>query len=313
MKKFFSDRRGIGKSTVIISLVVVALIFISIFGFMSLSKKSENNVIKIATKPMTEQFILGEMLSMLIEDHTDLTVELTKGIGGGTANIHPALVSGEFDLYPEYTGTGWLYVLKKTDIPDDQILYNELVKEYQNQFELEWLGLYGFNNTYGLIVRNDLAEKYGLSSYSDLAAISKDLVFGAEYDFFERDDGFDALAKTYNLNFKNTVDLDIGLKYDAINKKQIDAMNIFTTDGQLSVSDVKVLEDDRQFYENYYCGTVVRQDTLKLHPELRDVLMLMDNLIDEDEMAKMNYLVESKNSDEKTVAREFLVSKDLLQ
>lgn len=313
MKKIFSDRRGIGKSTVIISLVVIALVFVSALGFMSLSKKSENNVIKIATKPMTEQFILGEMLSMLIEDHTDLTVELTKGIGGGTANIHPALLSGEFDLYPEYTGTGWLYVLKKTDIPDDQILYKELVQEYQNQFELEWLGLYGFNNTYGLVVRNDLAEKYGLSSYSDLAAISKDLVFGAEYDFFERDDGYNALAKTYDLNFKATVDLDIGLKYDAINKKQIDAMNIFTTDGQLSVSDVKVLEDDMTFYENYYCGTVIRQDTLKLHPELRNVLMLMDNLIDEDDMAKMNYLVESKNSDEKTVAREFLVSKGLLQ
>ncbi|MGB5824494.1 MAG: glycine betaine ABC transporter substrate-binding protein [Proteocatella sp.] len=305
-------KKGIGRSTVIISLVIVALVSISVLGFMSMSTKNDNSVIKIATKPMTEQFILGEMLSMLIEDRTDLSVELTKGIGGGTANIHPAIISGEFDLYPEYTGTGWLYVLKKTDIPDDQLLYSELVKQYQDDFELEWLGLYGFNNTYGLILRNDLAEKYDISSYSDLAEISKDLVFGAEYDFFERDDGYNSLAKAYGFNFKKTVDLDIGLKYDAINKKQIDAMNIFTTDGQLSISDVRVLEDDREFYENYYCGTVVRQSTLKLHPELREVLMLMDNLIDEDEMAKMNYLVESENSDEKTVAREFLVSKGLI-
>ncbi|WP_169337726.1 glycine betaine ABC transporter substrate-binding protein [Proteocatella sphenisci] len=313
MKNNILNKKGIGKPAVIISLVLVALIVTSVFAFMSISQKNKDNVIKIATKPMTEQFILGEMLAMLIEDKTDLSVELTKGIGGGTANIQPAILSGEFDMYPEYTGTGWLYVLKKTDIPDDQTLYKELVKDYQDEFGLEWLGLYGFNNTYGLIVRNDIAQEFDLSTYSDLAKVSKDLTFGAEYDFFEREDGYDALDSEYGFNFKKTVDLDIGLKYDAINKKQIDAMNIFTTDGQLSVSDVKVLEDDKAFYENYYCGTVVRKTTLEMHPELRDVLMLMDNLINEDEMAKMNYLVESENADEKTVAREFLVSKGLIE
>lgn len=281
-------------------------------GCMPSSQSDEDSIIKIATKPMTEQFILGEMLSILIEDKTDLSVELTKGIGGGTANIHPAILSGEFDMYPEYTGTGWLYVLKKTEIPDDVTLYQELSQQYMDDFELEWVGLYGFNNTYGLIVRNDIAEEYGLETYSDLAAVSKDLVFGAEYDFFERDDGYNALAEQYGLEFKKTVDLDIGLKYDAINKKQIDAMNIFTTDGQLSISDVKVLEDDKGFYENYYCGTVVRISTLEAHPELREILMLMDSLIDEDEMARMNYLVESGESDEKTVAQEFLASKGLV-
>lgn len=313
MKNNILNKRGIGKSTVIISIVVVALVFTFAFAFMSISQKNKDSVIKIATKPMTEQFILGEMLTLLIEDKTDLGVELTKGIGGGTANIQPAILSGEFDMYPEYTGTGWLYVLKKTDIPDDKTLYNELVKQYQDDFGLEWIGLYGFNNTYGLIVRNDIAEKYGLSSYSDLGKVSKNLTFGAEYDFFEREDGYDALAKAYGFDFKKTLDLDIGLKYDAINKKQIDAMNIFTTDGQLSVSDVKVLKDDKSFYENYYCGTVVRQSTLEMHPELKDVLMLMDNLINEDEMARMNYLVESENADEKTVARDFLVSKGLIK
>lgn len=305
------DTKSFSKSNLIIALTL-AIIFFSIISFVSLSKKSEDNVIKIATKPMTEQFILGEMLAMLIEENTDLVVELTKGIGGGTANIHPAVINGEFDMYPEYTGTGWLYVLKKTDIPEDQILYNELIEQYRDNFELEWLGLYGFNNTYGLAVRDDIAQKYNISTYSDLSKVSNELVFGGEYDFFEREDGYESLVKEYDFNFKNTVDLDIGLKYEAINKKQIDVMNIFTTDGQLSTSDIKVLDDDRNFYENYYCGTLIRQSTLKLHPELKEVLMLMDNLIDETEMAKMNYLVESKGYDEKTVAREFLVSKGLL-
>lgn len=79
---------------------------------------------------MTEQFILGEMLKILIEEKTDLKVELTKGIGGGTANIQPALIKGDFDMYPEYTGTAWSYVLKKTDIPDDNTLLTELLQEY---------------------------------------------------------------------------------------------------------------------------------------------------------------------------------------
>ena len=79
-----------------------------------------------------------------------------------------------------------------------------------------------------------------MASSSGYFAKSEELTFGAEYDFYERDDGFDALCEEYNMNFKKSVDLDIGLKYNAISSKQIDVMNIFTTDGQLSNSDVVV-------------------------------------------------------------------------
>ena len=96
-------------------------------------------------------------------------------------------------------------------------------------------------------MRREIAEQYDLHTYSDLSAAADQLVFGAEYDFFEREDGYDALCETYGLNFKETMDLDIGLKYQAINQGQIDVMVIFTTDGQLSASDVVVLEDDKQF------------------------------------------------------------------
>lgn len=307
-------KKWAGKKWFAIFFVGAVLASVALFSLYSLNEGDTKNagVVKIATKPMTEQFIIGEMLSLLIQDRTNLTVELTKGVGGGTANIQPALLKGDFDMYPEYTGTGWLYVLKKTDIPEDKILYDQLVKEYYDNYKLQWVGLYGFNNTYGLVVQNDIAQKYNISTYSDLAKNSKDLVFGAEYDFFEREDGYNALKDAYNFEFKNTVDLDIGLKYDAIDQKQIDVMNIFTTDGRLSTSPVKVLIDDKKFYENYYCGTVVREDTLKKNPELKPVLELMNNLISEQEMAKMNYDVEGKGMDEKAVAKDFLVSKGLL-
>lgn len=86
------------------------------FFLLTTACKDRKNTIRIATKPMTEQFILGEMLKLLIEQDTGLAVEITKGIGGGTSNIHPAMLKGEFDIYPEYTGTGWLVVLKKDSL-----------------------------------------------------------------------------------------------------------------------------------------------------------------------------------------------------
>lgn len=283
--------------------VMLTILTISIIGC---SKKGET--VKIATKPMTEQLILGEMLGLLIKENTNLDIEITHGVGGGTSNIQPALLKGEFDLYPEYTGTGWNFVLKEDGTVDEEELFNK----YESEYGLQWVGMYGFNNTYGLVVRKDIAEKYGIKTYSDLAKYASELNFGAEYDFYEREDGYDALCKTYELNFKSTSDLDIGLKYQAINSKEIDVMNIFTTDGQLSVSDVVVLEDDKGFYPTYYCGTVVRNDTLEKNPELKDVLLKMDKIINDSEMSKLNYEVETNGRDEREVAEEFLISKGIL-
>lgn len=295
-------------------LMISLILALSLTAGISCSKKEESQgTIKIATKPMTEQFILSEMIGLLIEENTDLKVETTKGIGGGTSNIQPAMEKGDFDLYPEYTGTGWSFVLKETEIPDDETLFKELQEKYEEKYNFKWVGLYGFNNTYGLVIRKDLAEKYDIKAYSDLAKYAPDLTFGAEYDFYEREDGYDALCETYGLEFKDSKDIDIGLKYDAINSKEIDVMNIFTTDGQLSVSDVTVLEDDKHFYNTYYCSTVVREEVLEKYPDLEDVLMKMDNIINESEMAKLNYEVEGKNRDEKDVAKEFLQEKGLIK
>ena len=132
-----------------LSVLLAVLLFAGVFSGCG---KKEAGVIRIATKPMTEQFILSEMLAQLIEQDTDLTVEITKGIGGGTTNIHPALLKGDFDLYPEYTGTAWAFVVKREDVPDDDALYAGLQEAY-GELGLKWTGLYGFNNTFALAVR----------------------------------------------------------------------------------------------------------------------------------------------------------------
>jgi osmoprotectant transport system permease protein len=269
-------------------------------------------IIRIATKPMTEQFILGEMLSQLIEAHTPLGTVVTKGIGGGTANIHPALLKGEFDLYPEYTGTAWNYVLKKKERPEERELFTQLQRDYRERFGLEWVGLYGFNNTFGIAMRRDLARERQVGSISQLAHVSKDLVFGAEYDFYERDDGFQALCREYGLAFKRHIDMDIGLKYPALASRKIDVMNVATTDGLLGASEAELLDDDRDFYQTYYCGTVIREDTLAANPGLREVLLKMENILTEWEMAGLNHEVEVNGREDREVAREFLAARGLL-
>ena len=302
------NKNNIKKLAVLLGMiaVIVCVVLTAVFS------KGKKDTIHIATKPMTEQYILGEMLDILIEQDTDLNVEVTEGVGGGTSNIQPAMESGEFDLYPEYTGTGWNMVLKKDGIYSEDS-FAKLQKEYEDSLDMQWFGMYGFNNTYGLVVRKEIAEKYNIETYSDLKAIADQLTFGAEYDFFEREDGYDALCKTYGFNFKKTMDMDIGLKYQAINQGKIDVMVIFTTDGQLAVSDVKVLKDDKEFYPSYMCGNVVRNEVLKKHPELKRELKKLSGTITDSDMAQMNYEVETEKKEPRDVAREFLKSAGLVK
>ncbi len=247
----------------------------------------------------------------MIEQDTDLNAEIVQGVGGGTSNIQPAMESGEFDLHPEYTGTAWNMVLKKEGIYSED-LFDEMQQEYKDSLSMEWVGMYGFNNTYGLAVRNEIAEKYNLKTYSDLRAVSGSLIFGAEYDFFEREDGYNALCDAYGFSFKETMDLDISLKYQAINQGKIDVMVIFTTDGQLSVSDITVLEDDKGFYPSYLCGNIIRSEVLENHPELNNIFEKLTGIISDSDMAEMNYAVETKGKEPRDVAEEFLEDKNLL-
>ena len=272
--------------------------------------------VRIATKPMPEQYILGEMLGLLIENETGYSVEITKGIGGGTSNIQPAMEAGEFDLYPEYTSSGWVLVLgHSAEGMTDEEMFEELKKEYEEKYGMTWLGLYGFNNTYTVVVRGEVADQYGLTKTSDLASVAGELTFGGNPDYLEREDGFPALCETYGLEFAQVSDIDIGLKYQALASGDIDVTNAYTTDAQLGNEslDVRALEDDKHLQVNYYCSTVVRQDSLEKFPGLEDALMKMDGILSDGEMANLNYQVEVEGKDEQEVARDFLTEKGLLE
>lgn len=296
----------------VLPALVVACMLIAGTAFAGGKKDApQGGTVHMATKPLTEQFILASMMKTLIEQDTDLTVKLTEGVGGGTMNIQPAMVKGEFDFYPEYTGTGWNNVLKMEGLYSEA-LFDQLVAGYK-ELGMSWVGMLGFNNTYGIAVRTEIAQQYNLKTLSDLAAVAPQLVFGANYDFFERLDGFDALCQAYGLQFKDMVDMEMGLKYDAIRQKEIDVVNAFTTDGQLSSSNVTVLADDKGFYPSYMCGFVVRDEVLAAHPELLDVFKKVENILTDAKMARMNYQVEVEGQDPAAVATNFLKEAGLVK
>ena len=275
--------------------------------------KAEAAPLHIATKPMTEQYILGEMLKLIIEDRTDYTCEITKGVGGGTSNIMPAMKSGDFDLYPEYTSSGYVLVLEHdAKGVEDDAMWEQLLQEYHDKFGMTWLGHYGFNNTYCLTVRGEVARQYNLKTCSDMTAVAPELIFGGNPDYIEREDGFKSVCNTYGYSFKDIKSIDIGLKYAALENKSIDVTNGYTTDAQLGVQDVVALEDDLHLQVNYFCSTVVREDTLQSHPGLEEALMLMDGLLSDQEMARLNAAVEVEGGDEVEVARAYLVEKGIL-
>lgn len=273
----------------------------------------KKEVIKIASKPMTEQYILTEILKTLIEENTDYQVEITKGVGGGTTNIHPALLKGEFDLYPEYTRSAWLNVLKKEEMEkDDQKILGELIAEYE-KLGLSWVGFYGFSNTYGIAIRTDMAEEYNISNYSELASQSDRLVFGGNPDYMELPTGYQRLCDAYGMKFADIKQMDISLKYNALINKEVDVINAFTTDAQLAKEELTLLEDDQAFFETFMAGTVVREDSLKKFPKLKAVLEQMEGLLTEEEMQKLNYQVEVEGKEDTKVAREFLIEKGLIE
>lgn len=293
-----------------VAMVSVLIVLIGVFTF-GLYHNTKSDNIKIASKPTTEGYILAEIVGELIKNDTGLNVNITHGIGGGTSNIHPAIVKGDFDMYPEYTGTAWQIVLKKTE-PYSNKNFKLLDEEYLHEYKLTWKGMFGFNNSYSLGIRADLAEKYNIKTFSDLSKYSGNFVFGAEYDFFEREDGYKALANVYKFQFKKTVDMDNGLKYQALYDKKIDVMTVFTTDGQISDPKIVILEDDLEFYPKYMAGMVVREEVLNKHPKLKNVLEKLNGLIDEKTMATLNNKVEIEQKNPSDVAKEFLRKKGLL-
>ncbi len=265
----------------------------------------------IASKNFTEQFLLGELMAQLIEENTNLTV-LRRFNLGGTMICHSALLSGEIDIYAEYTGTGLTAVLKRPVLSNSDKALSVVADEYRDRFDVEWLKPFGFNNTYAITVRQDDARVQRWEKISDLTAVASNLRAGFTSEFAERPDGYPGLLKIYGLHFGKVRDLDPTLMYEALVREEVDVICAFATDGRIAAYRLKPLLDDRRFFPPYHAAPVIRGQILRAHPEIQQVLGQLSGLLDNTTMRRLNYEVDAKKRTPQEVAREFLKSNNFL-
>jgi len=263
--------------------------------------------IVVASKNFTEQVLLGEILAQQIERRLGVQVDRKLNLGG-TMLAHEALVNGDIDLYPEYTGTALTAVLKQPPISDRAAALNQVRAAYQKQWQLDWLPPLGFNNTFAMIVRGETARAANLKTLSQAAA-AQPWRMGVGYEFKQRPDGLDGLLKAYSLRLtRDPVAMDLGLLYAALGSRKVDLIAANSTDGLASAMDVVILDDDRHYFPPYECAVVVREQTLSRYPQLRPALEELSGKLPDPVMRKLNYEVDGKHRSVVQVAAEFLRS-----
>ncbi|MBO4110064.1 ABC transporter permease/substrate-binding protein [Streptococcus suis] len=268
----------------------------------------------IAGKLGAEPEILINMYKLLIEDRTDIKVEIKPNFGK-TSFLYEALKSGSIDIYPEYTGTITSTLLKNS--PTDLSTNPEEVYTYAKEAILEQDGLMylapmAFQNTYALAVTEDYAQDHGIEKISDLAKVQQTAVAGFSLEFNDREDGNIGLKNLYNLQL-NVKTMEPALRYEAIKNGDVQIVEAFSTDSKVVTYKLKILEDDKQLFPPYQAAPLLTKETLEKYPELEQVLGVLSGKISTEEMTRMNYAVDVEGKSAEQVAREYLEQEGLLK
>jgi osmoprotectant transport system substrate-binding protein len=265
----------------------------------------------IGSKDFTEQYIVAEMYALLLED-AGLTVERKFGLAG-TPVAQAAITAGEIDLYPEYTGTGLLVVLKLPVSSDRQAVYDAVAKGYKEQFDLVWLDPAPMNNTQALAVTQEVAQQYNLRTMSDLPGVASELIMIGPPEFDQREDGLPGIMKVYgDFQLKAYLPVEKGLRYKGLIEGDAQIVVAFGTDGEISANNLIVLEDDKGMFPPYQVAPVIRQAALDATPEIKDILNALTAKLDDATVRRLNNEVSGNLREPAEVAKEFLVQEGLL-
>ena len=263
----------------------------------------------VGSKNFTEQLVLGEIIAQHIENRLKIQVVRKLNLGG-TLLAHQSLVSGQIDLYPEYTGTALTAVLKLPPENDAASVLKRVSTEYAERFQVKWLAPLGFENTFAIVVRGEDARTKGLTKISQIERLAPQWRLGAGYEFQQRPDGLPALERTYGLRWRAPpAMMDLGLLYQALIQKRVDVIAANSTDGQLSHLDVKMLADDRRAFPPYEAAIAVRAEALERFPGLEETLRELSGRLTVKTMRELNALASSSGNDEASAARHFFESK----
>jgi osmoprotectant transport system substrate-binding protein len=262
--------------------------------------------VRVGSKNFSEQLVLGEIVAQHLENrlhgHVSRKLDL-----GGTLLAQQAMVAGDIDVYPEYTGTALTAVLKRKPFNDPARVL-ATVREGYAQWHLEWMDPLGFENTFAMAVRTEDSKAQTLTQ----AAQARAWKLGVGYEFAKREDGLPGLMRTYGLRLAGGVKtMDLGLLYQALSKRQVEMVAGNSTDGLLSVLPIKVLTDDRHYFPPYECALVVREEAEREFPALSSALMELSGRISSETMRRLNYELDGKHRPAREIAREFLRSTGL--
>lgn len=267
--------------------------------------------IVVGSKNFSEQSLLGEIVAQHLEARLHQPVTRRFYLAGSYI-CQQALLAGRIDTYVEYTGTALTAILHDPLESDPAAVFNRVRSEYKQRFGLDVLPSLGFNNTFAIVVRGEDARRFHLKTISDAAPYAPHWRAGFGYEFMERPDGYEGLARTYGLSFAEEPRImDLGLLYRALLEKQVDLVAGNSTDGLLSARDLAMLEDDKHYFPPYEAVPIVRSDTFARYPEARAALLELSGKINDAEMRKMNYEVDGEHRDIADVARGFLRTKGL--
>lgn len=283
----------------------VAVLAAAILAFGSCQRGGTS--IRIGSKNFSEQVLLGEIVAQALEGR-GVRVDRKLNLGG-TFVCHKAILAGDLDLYPEYTGTAFTAILAKKPVSDPAAVRREVESEYAKRWGLVWSPPLGFENTFALIVRGEDARRWGLKTISDLKAHEAEIRPGFGYEFLEREDGFPGLVKAYGLNFsKRPAQMDLGLLYPALQSHQVDLIAGNSTDGLIAAIGAIVLEDDKHYFPPYEAAFVVRGQIWKNNADVREVLERLGGKLSAEAMRKLNAQLDKDKRRPEDVAKEFLKS-----
>jgi osmoprotectant transport system permease protein len=267
----------------------------------------------IAGKLGSEPEILINMYKLLIEQDTDLEVELQTGLGK-TSFVFNALDSGDIDLYPEFTGTVISTFLKEKAVSTNrEEVYKQAKEGLQEQFDMALLKPMQFNNTYALAMPKQTAEEYNLETISDLKRVEGEMKVGFTLEFADRQDGYKGIQALYNIHFRDLTTMEPSLRYNAIKTGDVNLIDAYSTDSELQEYNLKVLNDDKELFPPYQGAPLLRKETLEKYPELEKVLNKLSGKISDAEMRVMNYKVNVQGESAEDVAKEYLQEVGLLK
>jgi osmoprotectant transport system substrate-binding protein len=290
----------------------ITLCLFSLFCFAAACRKPTQLHLTIGSKFFTEQVILAELLAQHIESHTNIPVDRKTNLGG-TLLVHKALLSGDLDLYVEYTGTALTAVLNESPGTDTSTaIYNRVKQQYSERFHLDLTEPLGFENTFAMVVRGEDAQNLHLRTMSDLAPIAPKWHAGVGYEFLERPDGFPGWSTRYSLHFAAPPNvMDLGLLYRALLDHQVDVVAGNSTDGLIDSLHLVALEDDKHYFPPYDAVPIVRRAALEKFPQLRAALADLSGKLTAADMRHLNAEVDADQRDVAAVVRAFRAAKNL--